>query len=159
MDRKLGGVVVALLVSSWASAQEIPVGAIYKGKRTTTTYSCIEPNGTRTYSNRPRAGKCSASKIEYPLYELPANAGVVYRCVTLNGLQYASKPVGGNCTAVSTYVKQGQPYFRGFRCTQDCSGHEAGYAWARKRGVKEPSQCGGNSRSFYEGCLAWADEH
>lgn len=47
--------------------------------------------------------------------------------------------------------------FKGYACTQDCSGHRAGYAWAQRNGITDPSQCGGNSRSFYEGCVAYAE--
>jgi hypothetical protein len=41
-------------------------------------------------------------------------------------------------------------------CSKDCSGHEAGYRWARRKGIKEPDECGGRSRSFIEGCQAYA---
>ena len=41
-------------------------------------------------------------------------------------------------------------------CTQDCSGHEAGWRWARSHHVTDPDRCGGNSESFREGCLAYA---
>lgn len=43
-------------------------------------------------------------------------------------------------------------------CTDDCSGHEAGYEWAADKGITDPSDCGGNSNSFIEGCEAWANE-
>lgn len=46
--------------------------------------------------------------------------------------------------------------FKGFVCQGDCSGHRAGYAWAARNGIKDPSQCSGNSQSFYEGCVAYA---
>lgn len=49
--------------------------------------------------------------------------------------------------------------FNGMPCTKDCSGHKAGYEWARKKGVASPDQCGGNSNSFTEGCRSWATEH
>lgn len=45
--------------------------------------------------------------------------------------------------------------FHGYDCTEDCSGHEAGYAWAEARGIDDADDCGGKSRSFYEGCLAF----
>jgi hypothetical protein len=48
--------------------------------------------------------------------------------------------------------------FHGYECTDDCSGHEAGYSWAEKKGVANPDDCGGNSQSFIEGCKAWAGE-
>lgn len=48
--------------------------------------------------------------------------------------------------------------FMGYPCTVDCSGHEAGYQWAEDNGVGDPSDCGGNSSSFIEGCEAYAEE-
>jgi hypothetical protein len=44
-------------------------------------------------------------------------------------------------------------------CTDDCSGHEAGYEWAEENGITDPWDCGGNSNSFIEGCEAYANEH
>jgi hypothetical protein len=35
--------------------------------------------------------------------------------------------------------------FDGEGCTQDCSGHEAGYAWAKQKGINDPDHCGGRS--------------
>lgn len=43
-------------------------------------------------------------------------------------------------------------------CTDDCSGHEAGWAWAEERWITDPDECGGRSVSFEEGCRAWAEE-
>lgn len=48
--------------------------------------------------------------------------------------------------------------FHGYDCTDDCSGHQAGYDWAERKGVDDASDCGGNSRSFTEGCEAYANE-
>jgi hypothetical protein len=48
--------------------------------------------------------------------------------------------------------------FHGYPCTVDCSGHEAGYEWADRKGIEDPDDCGGNSNSFIEGCQAWAEE-
>lgn len=48
--------------------------------------------------------------------------------------------------------------FHGYSCTQDCSGHEAGYEWARDKGISDPDECSGNSNSFAEGCRAFAEE-
>jgi hypothetical protein len=44
------------------------------------------------------------------------------------------------------------------RCTSDCSGHEAGYAWAEENEIVDPDDCGGKSVSFIEGCQAYAEE-
>lgn len=49
--------------------------------------------------------------------------------------------------------------FHGYPCTQDCSGHKAGYAWAEKKGITERENCGGKSNSFIEGCFAWVEDH
>lgn len=48
--------------------------------------------------------------------------------------------------------------FHGYACTEDCSGHEAGYEWAEENGIDDPDDCGGNSDSFIEGCQAYAEE-
>lgn len=47
----------------------------------------------------------------------------------------------------------------GYGCTEDCSGHDAGYKWAEERGITDPDDCGGKSWSFEEGCQAYANEH
>lgn len=50
------------------------------------------------------------------------------------------------------------PVFHAYECTEDCSGHEAGYAWAERHDIDDPDDCGGNSQSFIEGCQAYAEE-
>lgn len=52
-----------------------------------------------------------------------------------------------------TYDDLGRPY----GCTEDCSGHEAGVAWAQDNDIHDPLDCGGRSRSFTEGCEAYAE--
>ena len=50
----------------------------------------------------------------------------------------------------------GQRLFDGlYPCSQDCSGHLAGYMWASKHDITDPNDCGGNSQSFMEGCIAY----
>ncbi len=49
--------------------------------------------------------------------------------------------------------------FSDYGCTQDCSGHEAGYEWAAEHGIDDPDDCGGKSWSFEEGCRAYAEEN
>lgn len=60
-----------------------------------------------------------------------------------------------DAVAGTTYRDQGAPY----GCTQDCSGHEAGYQWAERREIHDPDECGGNSQSFIEGCRAYAEAY
>ena len=48
--------------------------------------------------------------------------------------------------------------FHGYTCTDDCSGHKAGYNWAARKGLTSEDQCGGRSNSFIEGCLAYVRE-
>ena len=49
--------------------------------------------------------------------------------------------------------------FKGYICTLDCSGHEAGYQWAEDHDIDDADECGGDSQSFIEGCRAYAEEH
>lgn len=48
--------------------------------------------------------------------------------------------------------------FKGYPCTEDCSGHEAGYEWAEENDITDELDCGGNSQSFIEGCIAYVEE-
>jgi hypothetical protein len=48
--------------------------------------------------------------------------------------------------------------FNGYTCTDDCSGHEAGYEWAEEQGVDDPDDCDGKSESFIEGCQSYAEQ-
>ena len=54
---------------------------------------------------------------------------------------------------------EAQQYFNVYPCTQDCSGHQAGYRWAEENGITDPDECGGNSQSFIEGCQSYAEEN
>ena len=48
--------------------------------------------------------------------------------------------------------------FRGYPCTYDCSGHQAGHEYATRWGL-EPEECPyGNSNSFWEGCKSRGEE-
>lgn len=50
--------------------------------------------------------------------------------------------------------------FGGYECTDDCSGHAAGYRWAEAHDIADESNCPlrGNATSFYEGCLAYVED-
>jgi hypothetical protein len=50
--------------------------------------------------------------------------------------------------------------FGGYECTDDCSGHAAGYRWAEAHDISNESNCplNGNATSFYEGCLVYVED-
>lgn len=43
-------------------------------------------------------------------------------------------------------------------CTTDCSGHEAGFEWAKENNIWKAEDCEGQSKSFIEGCEVYAKE-
>ncbi len=51
--------------------------------------------------------------------------------------------------------------FHGYDCTEDCSGHEAGYEWAEEHGITQDDvdNYSGNSNSFMEGMQAYVDDN
>lgn len=49
----------------------------------------------------------------------------------------------------------GERYFGAYRCKDDCSGHIAGWYWARDNQVTKAVECEGNSMSFQEGCFVY----
>lgn len=50
-------------------------------------------------------------------------------------------------------------YFGSYECTEDCSGHEAGYEWASDNDIDNYDDCGGNSDSFIEGCYSYVEDN
>ena len=58
--------------------------------------------------------------------------------------------------AIDDATGQSGSTFHGFDCLGDCSGHLAGFEWAARHGLDDPDNCGGKSRSFIEGCIAYA---
>ena len=59
---------------------------------------------------------------------------------------------GGGFAADDTHM------FHGYPCTVDCSGHKAGYNWAKDQGITEAARCPiapANLMSLTEGC--WAE--
>lgn len=47
--------------------------------------------------------------------------------------------------------------FHGYDCSGDCSGHLAGFEWAADHRISDPEKCSGKSKSFIEGCIAYAN--
>ncbi|WP_454837813.1 hypothetical protein [Pseudomonas mohnii] len=45
--------------------------------------------------------------------------------------------------------------FDGYECTDDCSGHQAGYDWAEEKGIDDVDSCSTPSQSFNEGCQSF----
>jgi len=60
------------------------------------------------------------------------------------------------------YIREnyaGYSTFNDYECTEDCSGHQAGYDWAEDNGIETEDDCGGNSDSFIEGCMSYVEEN
>ena len=60
------------------------------------------------------------------------------------------------------YVKDnysGYNTFNGYDCSEDCSGHEAGYNWAEENDIYDEYDCDGYSDSFIEGCISYVEEN
>lgn len=57
----------------------------------------------------------------------------------------------------SDYEIDDEETFCGYACTDDCSGHRAGYEWAEENNVTDPYDCSGYSESFIEGCQAYTE--
>lgn len=48
--------------------------------------------------------------------------------------------------------------FYGRKCTKDCSGHTAGWNWAKSKNVQTPADCNSHSASFNGGCQVAVDQ-
>lgn len=96
--------------------------------RTVDVWKCVAATGFTTYLAYPRAG-CEQLAVRVPTM--------------------------GPAAPVAAYPRR---TFRGYPCTSDCSGHDAGWKWAERQGIEDPDDCGGYSQSFIEGCEAYAQE-
>jgi len=47
--------------------------------------------------------------------------------------------------------------FDGYECTDDCSGHQAGYDWAEENDIDDEDSCDTPSQSFNEGCQSFVE--
>lgn len=126
----------------------------------------------------PTPSAVQQTNYDQPRYETNTNPSTgtstyeIYRCEAANGaIHYVSYPRAG-CDFVTDYTVQStapaaypgprsiEPMrqFRGWRSTSGGSGHQAGREWAEQKGIQDPDDCGGNSRSFIEGCEEYAEE-
>ncbi|RVO57770.1 hypothetical protein [Sinorhizobium meliloti] len=69
------------------------------------------------------------------------------KALVISGLLFAS-------AASPTFAQA----FGGYECTEDCSGHKAGYEWAEENAISDDNDCSGNSASFSEGCQAYVED-
>lgn len=65
-------------------------------------------------------------------------------------------PKHRNSTTTLSY-NYGQS-FGGYECTDNCSGHKAGFEWAERNGITDEYECVSNSASFDEGCAVYVDD-
>lgn len=104
------------------------------------------------------------SRMKVPLFYLATIVIAAFiGIVAAENLQ--TSPVQESVTVNDDYYQEEteevtnySPTFHGDPCTEDCSGHEAGYEWALDKGIDDPDDCGGNSESFIEGCESAAEE-
>jgi hypothetical protein len=154
--------VAAFLAPSPAGGQE----RLVTGK----VYSCMM-DGIRTYTTKPVAGCPERREISYSYIERLLNPGerAIYSCRGADGVQRYTGAAGPGCHFVASYFENSRTVtrplasytplrFHGYRCTRDCSGHQAGYEWAEDNGITDMDDCEGNSQSFIEGCQAYAEE-
>lgn len=53
----------------------------------------------------------------------------------------------------------GYTWFKNYICTKDCSGHEAGYEWAKQNNaINMDNDCEKRGNSFLQGCYAYIEE-
>jgi len=56
---------------------------------------------------------------------------------------------------VLAHHKRGILTYDIYPCIDVCEAHRRGFEWAEKNSVREYHDCGGESRSFIEGCAVW----
>jgi hypothetical protein len=176
---------LALLVIGTAGAQVHVRGYFKKNGTYVAPYTRSAPNHSTldNYSTRgnynPYTGKAgtenpypvatySAPRVTYsapaPSYSPPADYQAQKQYWEMQAAQDRARIEQMRLQAAASYYQQIQRTqmptlsYGGNRCSEDCSGHDAGYEWAEENGITDPDDCGGNSQSFVEGCETFADE-
>lgn len=134
-------------------------------------YSCLK-EGIRHYMSNPPQDCVDRRTINYSYVERILRPGEqpIYSCIDSRGVKRYSGKAGPGCQYMTSHFEKAtpavphrlahQPSDSGsYSCTSDCSGHRAGYEWARNRGISDAYQCTGNSQSFIEGCRAFTEGH
>jgi len=73
--------------------------------------------------------------------------------------EFGSSSAEDGCNDYVRDNYSGYEEFGGYECTEDCSGHQAGYEWAMNNDIDDKDECGGYSDSFIEGCWAYVEEN
>jgi hypothetical protein len=58
----------------------------------------------------------------------------------------------------AAFGEQAPRYFGGYRCTDRCRDHSAGFQWARQLRLTRPGQCVGPTLSYVQGCQVYAKD-
>lgn len=95
----------------------------------------------------------AAAMAEASRWSPPASSRTTQEQIVSEGVDAAAA-----ATAEMALASPESGYVYVDQCTDDCSGHEAGYAWAEENDISDPSDCDGNSDSFIEGCETYAQE-
>lgn len=77
------------------------------------------------------------------------------------GESYDSSTVEYEAEPEYEYDGDNESYYesRGYGCTSDCSGHDAGYEWADENGVCDEYYSESYSESFDEGVRVYAEDN
>ena len=73
--------------------------------------------------------------------------------------EFGSSDAEDGCNDYVRDNYSGYSSFGSYGCTEDCSGHEAGYEWAEDYDIFDERDCDGNSNSFIEGCLQYVEDY
>lgn len=100
------------------------------------------------WSHKPSKPKPSAISVEDMELVIRSSADPLYQM----------PPASAPSIKIDTLLAQ--PYTSWSRgCTDDCSGHDAGYEWAEEHDITDADDCTGNSQSFVEGCEERVEDH
>jgi len=87
--------------------------------------------------------------------------GIIYIFILLSSNKSASTSTTKQVDTIKDTTRTGcyiVPTPEPWDCTGNCSGHQAGYDWAKRKNISNPLLCTGNSNSFNAGCEYYFQE-
>ncbi len=121
-----------------------------------------DDDSTQRFENEPERENVKERVMTYETYEEDGYAWAEENDISSFDEcqdQFGTSYEEDECNRYVQENYSGYDTFYGYDCTEDCSGHEAGYAWAEENGIYDEYDCDGNSNSFNEGCTAYVQEN
>jgi len=118
----------------------------------------VEPNSSGEYKAKFKVFDSLVNSHSITSHSVSLKSGVSVKTQIIN-VHWEQKGTGMIKPDLTKKINKTKKTFHGYDCSDDCSGHEAGYEWAEENEITDEDNCDGKSDSFIEGCKIFVREN